>query len=851
MRPTRPLIALFLSLAVFLAAGWAMASAQQSNPPEPVDPTVLQLDAGEHLVGWLGESVSVQRIKRQHPAIESIQAWDALRQELHEPEQLVAGVGYLVTVREGEQLTWRRPLTPVKSRIQLRRGRNLVTWLGPDDWAIDRVALGIGRALVKAEWEGGEYAPSDSETEAPLPTLKRGTALWVEVSRTVNWLQPAGVMPTITFAGQVPEEVQKLVRRDTADIWDFYADEYGIQPDGAILTLYIATDPDSLVAALEKDGHETSYVPRQWHDSEGWASATGYVVQKSEQWEPDHESNQSRRFGTGTYGRAILAHEFYHSIQQQLSHTEAAEWMVEGDAQWVRARLVLKDTEQANDELKRYRDEVSPDGAVPLNEIEVRPDDATSVYRLGTIASWRLAARSGMSSLVEFWRALRPEPLGPLGRWQTNTPWQQTFVEVFGITVEEFYDEFADWRSDEAPISFRARVVGPDGVGLPYVKITARTEHLLEKDQYYYFEKRTDSKGQFEFRAISGGGVQWGVDLGSCDVYYSSSGAAYRWEEAEVVAASGEEQRELVITLTNNTCVWQVSGVLVDEQGRPLSNVRVLAETDTARVGNETEPDGTFEVTVPVPGSYRISTWLDEEECRVYHREGDTAGLHGQATMVSVSDRDVRGIRFRLADGLCSTKITGRLLGADGEPSLRVEVWASTDDGGIGGRIEADGTFSISVTEGDRYRVGARFDGCTVWYRRGGMTSDRNRATVVRVSDKGVSGIRFQLANGMCEHRISGKLLNADGSPHAGQWVRAAGRPGYGGAHTSADGSFSFAVPGNGSYRLELDFGDCRIELGVRGPTTNQRNLKQFRVSDADVTGIEFVLPEDPASFCD
>ena len=214
-------------------------------------------------------------------------------------------------------------------------------------------------------------------------------------------------------------------------------------------------------------------------------------------------------------------------------------------------------------------------------------------------------------------------------------------------------------------------------------------------------------------------------------------------------------------------------------------------------------------------------------------------------------DSDVGGIRFRLAEGLCNTKITGYLLGADGEPVANGEVWASNDDGGMGGRIEADGAFSISVTDAGRYRVGGRFDGCTVWYRRGGVTADWNRATLVRVSDKGVSGIILQLAEGMCVHRISGRLLNADGSPHAGQRVTGSGREGNGEARTGADGEFSFAVPDNGSYGLLTDFADCRIRLGNRGPTKQQNGAKQFRVNNADVTGIEFVLPEDPASFCD
>ena len=156
MQPPPLLIAIVVGLVALLAAGIAAVSADESvETTEPVDPTVVILEPGENLVAWLGEPLPVAQLKQRIPAIESVSAWEPLTGKFYEPTSLSAGQGYIVTLAGAESVQWRRPMTPVKGNVTLHRGRNLVTWLGPDGWTIDRVALGIGRALVSAEWGGG------------------------------------------------------------------------------------------------------------------------------------------------------------------------------------------------------------------------------------------------------------------------------------------------------------------------------------------------------------------------------------------------------------------------------------------------------------------------------------------------------------------------------------------------------------------------------------------------------------------------------------------------------------------------------------------------------------------------
>ena len=809
---------------------------------EPVDPGVVVLEPGENLVGWLGAPLPVERLTTQFPAIETVRAWEPLSGKFHEPASLLPGQAYVFTVSGTESLQWQRPMTPVRSKITLERGRNLVVWMGPDGWTIEQVARGIGGALVRAEWDHHDYRPVDGTVADPALTVQRGDALWIEVRRRVNWLQPAGVMPTIVFAGGAPESLQTAVRRDSVDVMNHFADEFGVQPDGSILTVYVATDPESLTEALERDGREAGDIYGLWYLSGGWADPSGYIVLKLEQWQPDDQGV----YGEYTVGRGVLAHEYYHAIQQQMSSTDAAQWLVEGGADWAEAGVRRRDAASSlAEELADNRQSMLSGDAPPLDHAERSVD--TWHYTLGALASDRLAQRSGADALLEFWRQLLPEPLGPLGRWQSRPPWQSVFRSVFGLSVDSFYAEFASWRAGLAPASIRGRVVGPDGAGLPYVRITGRSPRLAD-DQYDWFDTYTDHSGGFEL-AAPGGGVQLGVDLGGCALYYSASGLVSRWDDAELLGLAGADSRGLVLSLKRGHCVWQLAGVLVDHAGEPLADTSVYADGEGISVSAQTEPDGSFAITVPVSGSYRLSMLV--HSCWVYYQQGEAPGSRQEASQIKVEDRDVADLRFQLTEGLCSTKIAGRLLDAGGTGIPDAQVQASSEDGwSASARADSDGSFSITVPGPGRYRISARIDGCQIFYKRGAVTVSHQQATQIRVSDSDVTDVSLQLAEGVCERRIRGALLNADGTPRSGVRVDADGPDGSFSFVTSgADGSFAIAVPERGSYRLSAWVSGCWIYHGSRGPT-NWHGARQIRVSGTDVTGIEFRLPENPPAFC-
>ena len=942
----RFVLAVAVGLVALGAAGFVVAAGddEAESTEERVDPAIVVLEPGENLVGWVGNSRSVAQIKRLARGIESVEEWNPYTQRRVAAISVDAGKGYIITLGGEESASFRRPMTPVKGRLELKRGRNLVTWLGPDDWAIDRVVLGIGGALTRVQWDGGSYAPSRAKSTSSLPLVQRGDALWVEVSRSVNWLQPAGVMPTIKFAGDASQELKQEVRRDSVDVMEFFADEFAIQLDGSAHTVYVAADVESLIGLFEEDGIGTEGTRGTWYNAGGWATPR-HIVLKLEQWDPEHDGNKHRDRDQ-VVGRYVLAHEYYHGIQYQMSSTNAAQWMVEGGADWIMARLRLKDEGTSLEkELSSNRIAAASHEAPPLHHTERKVN--TWHYTLGALASHRLELRSGRQAIFEFWRALLPEPLGPRGRWKSNPPWQSVFEDVFGMTVDDFYEEFADWRGNLAPLAVRGRVLGPDGRGLPFVEVVGRSPRLSD-DGYDWFDTITDRSGDFTLAVSEVGFAEVGVDLGDCEVYHSSTGLVANWGESDQLDTSSELSQKLVIRLTSDICAWQVEGLLLDADGNGIggewiylglgrsggsSSIRTdadgsfaatvpfggeytlsmhldscwvyyregespssrrdstlidlreqdasgirfqlteglcstaisgrLLDADGSGVGEvwiyarnednetaaaQTESDGSFRVTVVGEGVYRLEALMDG--CRVYFRRGGAVPNETQATRINLDERSVSGVRFQLREGQCSRKISGQLIDADGGAIAAADVWAQKDGNNTWAKSSADGTFLITLPEAGDYQLRARIDGCTVYYRSAGVTGVSYQATPIRVTDQDVTGIVFRLSRSACTLRISGELLGADGSPRSGVWVSADGNAGNGGARTSAGGTFSFTVPGSGSYRVGAFVDGCWIYHGSRAPTTNWYSAKQFYVSKSDVTGIVFRLPEDPSSFC-
>lgn len=93
--------------------------------------------------------------------------------------------------------SWLQPLAPVTITAALTSGFNLVPWFGPDGTPVAEAVASIGAALsgvfayVPASQTFDSFAPSLPGPLNSLTTLPFGVGLWVQVTRSATWSQPA------------------------------------------------------------------------------------------------------------------------------------------------------------------------------------------------------------------------------------------------------------------------------------------------------------------------------------------------------------------------------------------------------------------------------------------------------------------------------------------------------------------------------------------------------------------------------------------------------------------------------------------------------------------------------------
>ena len=333
-------------------------------------------------------------------------------------------------------------------------------------------------------------------------------------------------------------------------------------------------------------------------------------------------------------------------------------------------------------------------------------------------------------------------------------------------------------------------------------------------------------------------------------------GGTSRAGKAQLIQLGDKESLDLLEVLDVSSigdggdCGYAVTGRVVDSAGRTITGTQNdSVEVPMVRAGERRTHvgrNGEFALLVQDPNDVALS--VDVGGCLYHYRKGTTMTVDmAERSVISLGKSGAAGLVLPVPHRACS-RIVGRLVNAQVSGISGTGVWLSNARGDVAAQVNTDATggFRFALYETGHYRIWTRIEGCTVYHRSGGATGSHRQATQVRLLDSDVTGITLQLAQDMCEHRISGKLLNADGSPQSGQWVSAIGNLGDAGASTTSDGSFSFAVPASDSYRLSVWLGNCSIRRGSRGPVKDWNSASQIQVSNADVTGIEFRLPEDP-----
>ena len=334
--------------------------------------------------------------------------------------------------------------------------------------------------------------------------------------------------------------------------------------------------------------------------------------------------------------------------------------------------------------------------------------------------------------------------------------------------------------------------------------------------------------------------LAFGIDA---DAFYEDF-AAWRSELPEAAGVAPVEPR--------------LQGSLHHADGTPATGFWINAATyegehKAGRIRrNNVRADGTFAIDLEANTVQRI--WITRDTCQLWLTDvGPTVaqpelGLHRDLNTTNLPRLDLV-----LPEGACTNEFRATVLALhDDNRTLQVELlnverrthqWVGRD------RNESYLTFAkLAGPHLVRVRVGT----CLLYYGQQGLVARQGDADSVELGDTAVS-VNLRVPEHLCVRQIEGHLVGEEGTilrdwqiaAHAGPFG-----PGMGGVATSeTDGHFRITVPTNGAYKLWVSPG-CLVAYRPEGATTEWEQATPITVADEDVTGIEFVVPDDPASLC-
>lgn len=398
-----------------------------SVPPRMV---TTELQPGWNLAGWTGDEVDAPDLFEEIPGLEAAHAWDAeagrflsafpgAPDDVNSLDILAPGMGLWLYVSGTEPVGWTRPLLPESGFVLLKDGWNLVAWSGEDSVTVDKALAALRAQLgAAAAWETDtgqalHYTPADPTGGNTLQRLARGGALWIQVSEDRPWLQ-TGVPVPVEFGEDYSEDRQSELRALIDTALTFYADRFGVFVPG--------------ITVRYRDDHERNCF---------YSDRTIFLKERC--W-------------------TAIGHEYGHAVQEHLAGGGTSpRWIIEGTAnRWSAQFHEARGFRTYADHL---RDTVHPQARrtlTPLEDLEASLSEGglTQNYNLIHVAIDYLVELVGEDRTFEYFRE----------RANYRT-WQDAFHGTFGLSVDDFYIEFAKYRAAAfAPFeAIRGLALTPEG----------------------------------------------------------------------------------------------------------------------------------------------------------------------------------------------------------------------------------------------------------------------------------------------------------------------------------------------------------------------------------------------------
>ena len=406
---------------------------------------------GLNLIGWVEAPMSAADLFAAIPRAEIAYTWNGVSGtwsaawrgggRLGGLSTLRPGMGIWLRIESGAPIRWERRValasmqnTSLMGYAELASGYNFVPWAG---WQHSFAALGTDLVRVY-EWDPGyqqwskPFSPSDLQTDGSI-RFPWGNALSVQVRHAGLWRQGlARWWPTradtsdwiddIEYWGDVVSDDQTRLREQIRDVVAFFDSEYGA-----------VAEPETHIAA------ELVSAADMFADLRG-ANSEVYCGHADR----DEILLVIQCYGTNQIDQATFAHEYFHILQHDPynaryltsgPHRDPAPfWLMEGGAMYASARYDDHRGHQSYEQTRRNFEHTTTRITEKLSEALVAGSNAP--YILGFFASEWLAYQRGERALLEYFTIRN-----------NHATVEETFEATFGLTLEEFYEEFAEWRA--------------------------------------------------------------------------------------------------------------------------------------------------------------------------------------------------------------------------------------------------------------------------------------------------------------------------------------------------------------------------------------------------------------------
>ena len=645
----------------------------------------VTLTPGYHFLGWLGDATTPAQLSATLPPDVRLVSVD---DSTHLPRTIENGSAIVLHAPDGPARPWLHVADGRYDGADMRLEPDetyRIIWRGQTGTSLTAALQGIGDALSSVHrWNPASqrftlWGPDVPAfiSDANPPPLRTGELLWLRVKRSTIWLRPGGdPAPIIGLAGADPQN-HPDIEAAFDDLRRFYADRYGLEAHTA--RVFVGTDPKATIAEFE---------PRMWG---GWSEGA------RTRWE-DEGGIAGGWKDTLLIGRSDSSFPRWGSLASRLasSYGEALTYLLSDGASrdpvWLydRHRYALADRFQGRNNqpgAEIYRRAALSDR--PLQQFvsdwwQLSGDEASARNALSALAVYWLEVSFGEQQIFEYYRRIPAE-----------RSWQAAFERTFGLSIDQFYEQFERWReagfpplsgpsSDELPHHvIRGQVEGPDASPVARFQLDACPEDARDGP---CVSVATNADGVYEFALPAGKYMLSAVlDARDCTVsryYYGQwHDLTPDWSYWSLIDISDGDAPDRDIRLSAlpgsaESAQWcehgrsdyfgvhfvNMSGRLLDSDGQALGGIHLHACMDPGYIGlpagqcyvGVSAANGDFHMSLPGDGAYQISVEPTWHRCQTFGWYADDGLLGGperdQAQTFRPRGRDLIGLTLRLPD---------------------------------------------------------------------------------------------------------------------------------------------------------------------------------------------------------